>query len=93
MRTRNFIFGAAVVTVLGFGTVAASCDKASEPYKDGPRSGTVNKNESDIIESPDGFSNMSSICDHGNRIYGAYHGNANRAAITAVPRDPTCAGR
>ncbi|MEV0403446.1 hypothetical protein [Actinoallomurus sp. NPDC050550] len=39
---------------------------------------------------PDGFSNLATKCDHGNRVYSAYKGDSNRAAVTVVPNDPTC---
>jgi hypothetical protein len=84
-NNRNYKLLAGVIgLVLVF---AASCgiDKATEPWKDGPRSGIVNDSESDIIEMPDGFSNLATKCDHGNRIYVAYKGDANRAAIAVVP--------
>lgn len=65
-------------------------DKYAEPFKDGPRSGDVNRNPADIIEAPDGFSNVATKCDHGNRLYVAYHGDNKYAAVAVVPADPTC---
>lgn len=73
-------------------TLVACGAKATEPYHDGPRSNVVNRTPSDLIESPDGFSNASTKCDHGNRLYFAFHGNDNRAAMAVVPADPTCRG-
>lgn len=64
--------------------------KNTEPYHDGPRSGVVNRDAADLITMPDGFSNVATKCDHGNRIYIAFKGDANRAAIAVVPADPTC---
>jgi hypothetical protein len=71
-------------------TGAASCDKANEPFKDAPRSGTVNNDPADIIEMPDGFSNLATKCDHGNRIYTGFHGDSKYGIGFAVPHDPTC---
>lgn len=65
-------------------------DKASEPFKDAPRSGKDNGSAADLIRMPDGFSNASTKCDHGNRLYLAYHGDSAYAAIAVVADDPTC---
>ncbi len=77
--------------VIGAATLGTACsEKDLEPFKDGPTSGQRNREKSDIIEMPDGFSNAATKCDHGNRLYVAYKGDANRAAIAVVPNDPTC---
>jgi hypothetical protein len=39
---------------------------------------------------PDGFSNVATKCDHGNRLYVAFHGDNVYAALTVVANDPTC---
>lgn len=83
------IFALALVMV----AVTGACSqKSTEPFRDGPRSGVVNRNSSDLIENPDGFSNASTKCDHGNRLYFAYKGDENRAAIAISPQDPSCKG-
>lgn len=66
------------------------CSKFAEPYKDAPRSGTENGAPADLVRMPDGFSNLATKCDHGNRIYVAYHGDAAYGSVVAVPNDPTC---
>lgn len=66
------------------------CAKYSEPFKDAPRSGVSNGSPADLIRMPDGFSNAATKCDHGNRIYTAYHGDSKYGAIAVVPQDPTC---
>jgi len=81
--------GAALLLVL----TAESCDKYAEPYKDAPRSGTTNTKPADTITFPDGFSNVATKCDHGNRLYVAYKGDEAKASITVVPNDPTCGGK
>lgn len=69
----------------------ASCGaKAMEPYKDAPTSSDRNSGEATVIEMPDGFSNLATKCDNGNRIYVAYKGDLNRAAIAVVGKDKTC---
>jgi hypothetical protein len=65
-------------------------DKITEPFKDAPRSNVTNDSAADVIEAPDGFSNLATKCDHGNRLYIGYHGDLPYAAIAVVPADPTC---
>ena len=72
---------------------AAGCAKYAEPFKDAPRSTVDNGQPADLIRFPDGFSNAATKCDHGNRIYVAYHGDSPYAAIAVVPADPSCAGK
>jgi hypothetical protein len=81
--------GAAMVAVLA---TMNGCSKATEPFRDAPRSGTVNNKPADVVEMPDGFSNVATKCDHGNRIYVAFHGDKAYASIAVVPNDPSCAG-
>jgi hypothetical protein len=64
--------------------LSVGCTKYTEPYRDAPRSGTTNDEPMDVIEMSDGFSNLGTKCDHGNRIYVAYKGDDNRAAIAVV---------
>jgi PBP1b-binding outer membrane lipoprotein LpoB len=74
-------------------TALAGCggmQKVTEPYNDAPRSNVQNGNAADIATFPDGFSNISTKCDHGNRVYVAFHGDSAYAAIAVVPQDPTC---
>lgn len=80
--------GVAAVTTLSLGL--AGCAKFTEPFKDGPRSGVVNKTPADLIEMPDGFSNTATKCDHGNRIYVIYHGDHPYGTVAVVPHDLTC---
>lgn len=65
-------------------------DKYQEPYKDAPRSHVDNGAPADLVRMPDGFSNVATKCDHGNRLYTAYHGDNKYAAIAVVPADPSC---
>lgn len=70
--------------------VGCASDKYTQPFQDAQRSGTVNNDPVDIITDADGFSNAATKCDHGNRLYMIYHGDANYGAVTVVPQDPTC---
>ena len=77
-----------VVTALTL--TLSGCGKLVEPYNDANVSGQ-NRGAAEVVNMPDGFSNVATKCDHGNRIYVAYHGNSAYAAIAVVPSDPTCA--
>lgn len=89
MKIKSIIPMVLGVTVAA--ALMAGCDKVTEPWKDADR-GRTNNSPADIGTMPDGFSNWSTKCDHGNRIYVAYHGDSPYAAIAVVPNDPTCQG-
>lgn len=82
---------ATAVLTLGV-LVGCGMDKYQEPFKDAPR-GTTNEQPADTITMPDGFSNVATKCDHGNRIYVVFHQDGPYGAITVVPNDPTCVGK
>lgn len=82
--------GLVVLALLGL-TACASSNKFSQYGNDAPRTAVVNADAADIISFPDGFSNMSTKCDHGNRIYSLFHSNSNYGAVAVVPNDPSCA--
>jgi hypothetical protein len=86
---RKTIVAALAAAVLLTGSVAG-CAKFTEPFKDAPRSNVDNGAPADLIRFPDGFSNAATKCDHGNRVYVAYHGDNPYGAIAVVPADPTC---
>ena len=70
-------------------TGCGSWDKAAEPYEDASR-GAANNAPADTITMPDGFSNLATKCDHGNRVYVAFKGDNLYASIAVVPNDLTC---
>lgn len=74
----------ALVFLMGCGP-----EKYTEPYKDAPR-GATNNDKADLITFPDGFSNVSTKCDHGNRVYSAYHGDHPYGTIAVVPDAKGC---
>ncbi len=82
---------AAIAALAAAGGLAllAGCAKYQEPFKDAPR-GTTNSGSADVVTMPDGFSNMATKCDHGNRVYTLYHGDNKYGAIAVVPHDPSC---
>lgn len=72
---------------------AAACSqKGREQFRDAPR-GETNSGAADFITFPDGFSNVAAKCDGPNRVYVAFKGDANRAALAVAANDPRCAGR
>jgi hypothetical protein len=77
------------VVVLNLALLSSCTDKVSEPFRDAPRGGT-NSAPMDVIEMSDGFSNVGTKCDHGNRIYVVFKGDAEYGAIAVVTKDPTC---
>lgn len=80
-----------IVGALAAGLLVTACsEKYEEPWKDAPTEGR-NSEPAAVIEMPDGFSNLATKCDNGNRVYVAYKGDQNRAAVAVVPNDPTCA--
>ena len=88
LRTRIAVSAAAIV--VGALALTGCGVKYTEPFKDAPRSHNDNGAPADLIRMPDGFSNAATKCDHGNRIYTAYHGDNRYASIAVVPNDPTC---
>lgn len=83
---KALMLAAVLFAMMGLG----ACAKMSEPFKDAER-GVTNDDPADTITFPDGFSNMATKCDHGNRVYSAFHGDSPYGAIAVVPNDPTCA--
>lgn len=76
----------AVVAMLS----TAACDKFSEPYKDDASRGASNFSPADTVSISDRFSNYTTKCDNGNRVYVLFHSNGNYGSIAVVPSDPSC---
>ena len=89
-HTRAIAAGLGAVAVLAL--AGCSTDKATEPFKDAPRSGT-NNGAAEVITMPDGFNNVASKCDGPNRVYVIFHGDDKYGAIAVVPNDPRCVKR
>lgn len=90
---RTAKIGGVAAVLIGVALTASACDwgdKVTEPFQDADRTGTVNNDPVDIITDADGFSNVATKCDHGNRLYMAYHGDYPYGAIAVVAKDPTC---
>jgi hypothetical protein len=81
-----------VASVVLVGALAGcGANKVTEPFRDAPR-GVTNSGAMDVVEMSDGFSNVGTKCDHGNRIYVAFHNDAPYGSVTVVRQDPTCPG-
>jgi len=81
---------AAVLVAFAIVSLTACGAKANEPFKDAPRSAVDNGAPADLIRFPDGFNNVATKCDHGNRVYVIFHGDGTYGALAVVPNDPTC---
>lgn len=68
----------------------SGCAKMTEPFKDAPRSGVTNEEPADVVQMPDGFNNLATKCDHGNRVYVTYHGDSAYGSVTVVPNADDC---
>ena len=81
-----------VAVLLAIGVPACNEDsKIMQGYQNAP----VNKSDrntgpASIGTMPDGFPNYATKCDHGNRVYGMYHGDGAYGDIEVVANDPTC---
>lgn len=89
-KTRTRAIAAAVAAIAALGLLVGCDNKFTEPFKDAPRSGHDNGDPMDVVRMSDGFTNVGTKCDHGNRIYVGYHGDHAYAAIAVVAQDPTC---
>jgi hypothetical protein len=90
MTLKNSVRALTLVLVLALAATLGGCGKIREPYKDAPVTNVLNDKPADKITMPDGFSNLTTKCDHGNRIYVAFHGDNAYASIAVVPQDPSC---
>lgn len=82
-----------IVAAVALALTLAGCGaKVTEPFKDAPTSSQRNSGTAQVVEFPDGFSNLAGKCDGPNYIYSGYHGDGNRMAIAVVPNDPRCRG-
>ena len=90
MKYRKAILGAVLVVVGGLSMTGCGFDAATEQFKDAPRTKVVNDSPADIIEMPDGFSNLASKCDGPNRVYVVFHHSGAYGSVSVVPNDPRC---
>lgn len=81
----------AVTAVLAAAAVLSACgaSKYTERYNDAER-GTTNNDKADVITFPDGFSNVATKCDNGNRLYVLFHEDAPYGGVAVVPNAEGC---
>lgn len=85
----NVRVGLLIMFAVTLGGLTACSAKAQEPFADAPR-GQTNDDRADTITFPDGFSNVATKCDHGNRVYVVFKSDAAYGSVAVVPKDPTC---
>jgi hypothetical protein len=90
-RKRKITLSVAAAILAFFTLSAEGCDKGLEPYQDAPIGKRVNKNV-DIIEMPDGYSNIATVCKDGVR-YSSITNGGNTYGGVSVTVDPACAGK
>jgi hypothetical protein len=78
------------VAAVAVGLLVSGCGKISEPFQDAER-GASNTTPADTITFPDGFSNVATKCDHGNRVYVLFKGDNPYGSIAVVPDAKDCA--
>lgn len=90
ITSRAVLLAALLAAMLAAVSWLAGCgNKLQQPFKDAPRTSVVNDAPAEIIYMPDGFNNLATKCDHGNRIYTSYHGDSSYGFGFAI-RDPSC---
>lgn len=83
------LFGT-VAVVIGLTIGASACGEIEE-YQDAPI-GDRNTGSADIMDFPDGFSNVAAKCDGTTRVYSSTNGgNSTGRALAVSPNDPKCA--
>lgn len=81
----------AVMTIVIFLLVAAcGGGKYSEQFNDAERSDQTNSSPADVITFPDGFSNVATKCDNGNRVYVLFHEDQPYGGLSVVPNARGC---
>lgn len=90
----RIITAAIAMTVILTGSfgLSACSGKALEPFNDADVS-NQNKGPAEVINMPDGFSNVATKCDHGNRVYVVFHSNSAYGSVAVVANDPSCVGK
>lgn len=73
--------------------ITACSEKQREPFRDAAQEDPRNSGPAQVIEMPDGFSNVSTKCDHGNRVYVIFKGDDNRGSVAVVKDDTSCKGQ
>jgi hypothetical protein len=88
---KRFVLLFAAIAICALLVVLAGCgvDKYTEKFQDAER-GENNSGSADTITFPDGFSNVATKCDHGNRLYVLFHEDKPYGGISVVPNAEGC---
>lgn len=84
MTRRIAIGAAATAVVLGVG--ACNAQNETRGIGDSPV-GRHDDTPAEVVNFPDQFANVTTKCNHGNRIYST----TRQAAVVVIPADPSCA--
>ena len=76
-RTKAIIGALLLASLLALTILIGCSNKFQQQFKDAPRTSQVNSAPAEMIYMPDGFNNLATKCDHGNRIYVSYHGDGD----------------
>jgi hypothetical protein len=79
----------AIIAAMLAALLLTGCSKMSEPFKDAER-GKTNDDPADTITFPDGFSNVATKCDHGNRVYVIFKQDKPYGSLAVVPNAEGC---
>jgi hypothetical protein len=89
VKIRRPIFGA-LAAALALVVATSGCSQKYKEYRRDAPVASRNDKPADVFTMPDGFSNFAAKCDGPNRVYVAFHGDDNYAAIAVVANDPRC---
>jgi hypothetical protein len=84
-----FVGLAVAAAALSLSACDPGFDKAMEQFKDAPIGPRVNKPVT-IIEMPDGYGNVATVCENGVRYSTTTVGGNNEARAISVVLDPSC---
>lgn len=91
-RKRKVTLAVAAAIVAFFTLTAEGCDKAVEQYQDAPIGQRINKDVT-VVEMPDGYANIATVCKAGVRYSSATVGGQTEARAIQVTLDPACDGK
>lgn len=79
---------AAVLTLAPAAALTGCSQKDREYGRDAPV-GSHDDSPADVINMPDGFSNIAAKCDGPNRVYVIFHAGKG-GSVAVAPNDPRC---
>lgn len=88
---KKWIVAALVAAALSGLSACGQNSKAVQQYNDAPTKGQNDNSPAQIINMPDGFSNVAFKCVRGDGIYVIFHQDKAYGGLTVVDADPACA--